>query len=1355
MTTLPPGREDPRTLGCQCDACPLGQLLRERNEWLPVASEDHDSSVVILAEAPGQEEVPEGRPLVGRSGQEVMRALNAVGVYRGDASYANTLRCFPGETRVSASGVQLGFRRWYAGELVTIQTRSGHKLTGTPNHPVFTEQGGVSLGVLKVGDHVLRRRGSDGVPAGDPDVQDAPATLDECFRTLSHLRTAAQWRGRQRVVDFHGDGRDGEVEVVGAHRELTNWLQALGTEELVQRRLPNADVTLPLLPSGDAALMELGGVQDTALGHRSACGSCECLSRLKGGSAHSETVALGSVPEGDSVLHQGAAHNAFVNIQAGGDGLQALPGKVHGENGLGIEDVPTLFPAESHRFGFGPQDPLCQQDAPNARLLGVQLAREFLDRFPSEVALDEIVHIDRRRWAGHVYDLQTEGGWFFAEGILVSNCRPPNNDWKLFHYRYVDKPNSRINAANKRIAKENRTRKERGLPLEPLKALIPQPLDCCRPQLLRQVERTPNIIAAGVTAYYALTGKRKSIRKIRGSFNDYWLMASTETGARYLTPAPEGWVPGNMQGVVFPLGSTFIKHVRILPTLHPAFVLRTPAWRPLFQGDVARFFRWMQGNLKWTPPKIFVAPDERFLRDFLWDPRIGFHTVDCETDGLNVLDLGWTREEQDQGFKWANATLAQRKGVWKPEYAATAKQREKTPLPKVAKVRCVQIGAPDGRCVVIPLRSVDGHTGMERWYPSPVTAARIVQILKDWLTDASRQKVGHNHLYFDNQMLKTEFGIEVQNVTDTMILFRGAASELRRDLYTLGTFLTDVPDWKTGGDDRNVSVRPRSDHELHVYGATDVHVTAAVAPPLVQMVHARGQAQAMFTDHSMSHIAREMYALGIGRVNEPKRAALEEELLEKVTKYRSEIQRLTTPDWNPRSLADLTNLFVEKWGLPILGETPTGEPSWDDATLRAYRQAGVLNPEQTALFDFLRGFRTADKILGTYVRPWRRWNDYRRTSTGKLVGGKVGPDGRLHAHFNVAAPKTGRISSSDPNCQNVIEFVRALLEPEDGHLFVGADYDQIELRIVAALARLAGYLGVFKADGDPHAVTSLLIYGEVFRECLELMLDHKPGSAVGGGMSQWEKFTKTGVPEKPTDARESALKFDATDPEKSFQRTARYLREHDGLSWPNEDAARKHVAKVHRLSKMYKQLRVFAKTFVYAVIYGGTANTVYQSVSAAEDPKTGKLLFPDMTLKEVRTAYNAFMNNAPELKIWWEQTWEFARRNGYVTECITGYRRDFPEFERNEILNLPVQGAAAKIMTLGMIRLRERVAPGQFGPKTGIVMQVHDFAMVEVPEAQADEMCDTVQSSLTMTFDQLAGVTCSAAAKKAANWMAA
>lgn len=1252
----------------------------------------------------------------------------------------------------------------------------------------------------------------------------------------------------------------------------------------------------------------------------------------------------------------------------------------------------------------------------------------------------------------------------YANALL---CQPPDNDWKLFHYRHVEKPNGRIARENSQIRKQNKERKAAGLSPIPLKPEIPTPIDCCKPQLDKQLRRAPNVLALGVTAYYAITGKRKSIRKIRGSFNDYWLMQSLETGQQYSVPATEGWKPGQPVALH---GSDvrFEGHLRIIPTLHPAFVLRAPAWRPVFQGDVARFFRWMRGELRWNPPRVVIAPDVEWLRQFLYRQDLEFHTVDCETDGLNVLDLGWTSAEQEEGLRWANATLAERRGPWRPEFSATPQQRAKTPLPHVAHMRCLQIGALDGTCVVVPIRSIDGRGGMERWYPAG-RGELIVQLLKGWLTDPSRTKVGHNHLYFDNRQIETEFGIQVQNCIDTMVLFRGAASELRRDLYTLGTYLTDVPDWKTGGDDRNVSVKPRSDHELHVYGATDVHVTAQVFPPLLNLVQQRGQMLAMEVDHRMVHIAREMYSLGLGRVNETKRATMEADMVAKVANFRKEIADVVgDPKWNVRSMADMTTLFVEDWGLPVLEVTATGEPSWDDATLRAYRQAKVLDDRQLKLVDLIRAFRTVDKQLGTYVRPWRRWNDYRRSSSGKLVGGKVGPDGRLHAQFNVTAPKTGRVSSSDPNCfdgetelltlecgwvrfselalrpdrdtlhvaqwsseggvefvrptawqhhrhegpmielknqqidllvtpdhrcllehrrtgegrvfpaqdypedwrqlhaghwrggpgldcdvplllavqadgaltptasgkwdlvfmfrkarkaqklrgvltaagvaytetqrnrgfafyvhrgqepvarvaellgaekafgpwllqmsraqadvfcddifcwdgspdrrsmyssstpgnaswaatilslsghrtkvreytppsgrpnwqtdctwgtdaslttniqrtevpwngsvycvsvpssyvlvrrngrtcvtgqcQNVIEFIRALVEPEDGHIFVGADYDQIELRIVAALASLSGYLGVFAQDGDPHAVTSLLIYAKVFEECLAVMLDRRPGTATDGQRSQWEKFKNTGVPEKPTDEREAALKFDATDPEKSFQRTARYLREHDGLSWSSEEEARKHVAAVHRLSKLYKQLRVFAKTFVYAVIYGGTANTVYQSVSAAEDPKTGKLLFPDMTLEDVRVSYNSFMRSAPELKLWWEQTWEFARRHGYVTEPITGYRRDFPEFERNEILNLPVQGSAAKIMSLGMIRLRERIAPGGMGPRTGIVAQVHDFAMAEVPAERGDETCESVQSALTMRFPQLRGLLFPASAKKAANWMAA
>ncbi len=1235
----------------------------------------------------------------------------------------------------------------------------------------------------------------------------------------------------------------------------------------------------------------------------------------------------------------------------------------------------------------------------------------------------------------------------FANAVA---CRPPGNEWRMFHAKYVDKPNSRITKENIKTGKENKLRKAQGLAPLPLKPLVPQPIDCCKPQLLQQIERTPNLIVAGVTAYYAITGKRKSIRKIRGSFNDYWLVANG-AGQRSVLPAVEGWKPGQDIGIE---GFTLVRHLRIVPTLHPAFVLRTPAWRPVFQSDLARFYRWMNGQLKWVAPEIVVAPTPAFLKWFLWNPEIEFHAVDVETDGLSVLDLGWKREDMLAGIQRVRETVAPDRMAHFEAHAAKVK------LPRPARLRCVQIGAPNGLAVVIPIRSIDGQGGMERWY-APADAAAVVELTKQFLTDPSRAKVGHNHLYFDNAMFKLEWDIEVQNLTDTMVLFRGAASELRRDLYTLGTIFTDVPDWKTGGDERNASVNPRSDRDLHVYGAIDVHVTAQVTPPLVAAVHVRGQAEAMKIDHAMSGIAREMKAIGIGRVNETKRRTLEDQLTEKVAKYRASMAKAAGPKWNPRSMADLTTLFCDDWGLQPLAETPTGDPSWDDATLRAYRQAKILTPEQLALIDDLRAFRTADKQLGTYVRPWRRWNDYRRTSTGRLVGGMVGPDGRLHGDYSVCAPKTGRISSSGPNCfdgetevltreagwvrfdvaaqnpgaytlaqwsehrgiefvhptawhrrdfhgkmvhlknqhidllvtpdhrcllqnrkrgnlqvftareykedwkqlqagvyaggpgldcniplllavqadgsliptesgkwdltfafkkarkieqlrvvlsaagvdyseseprkgvtafyiprgqdavarvadlldpgrvgmkcfgpwllemsrgqmdqfleqvflwdglaargtmysssvpgntdwvqiiltlsnqrakvrvypspwsglpnwqtdnvgynfslttniersevpwngpvycvsvpssyivvrrngrasitgqcQNVIDSIRALVEPEEGHVYAAADYDQIELRLVAAIAGLQGYLKVFARDGaDPHAVTAILIYGKTFEAALQAVLNPK----------QWAEFKATGIPDKPTDERERALKLDDTDPEGSFRRGLALLRE-EGQSFASEQAARDAVAKIQRLAKVYKQLRVFAKTFVYAVIYGGTANTVYESVSAAEDPKTGKLLFPDMTIAEVRAAYNSFMTNAPELKGWWEATWEFARRNGYVAEPLTGYRRDFPEFERNEILNLPVQGAAAKIMGKGMIRLRARIAPGQFGPNTGIVAQVHDFGMAEVPEARGAWACEQIRESFTMVFPQLKNMPFPATPKTAPNWMAA
>lgn len=264
--------------------------------------------------------------------------------------------------------------------------------------------------------------------------------------------------------------------------------------------------------------------------------------------------------------------------------------------------------------------------------------------------------------------------------------------------------------------------------------------------------------------------------------------------------------------------------------------------------------------------------------------------------------------------------------------------------------------------------------------------------------------------------------------------------------------------------------------------------------------------------------------------------------------------------------------------------------------------------------------------------------------------------------------------------QNWRKRLRRMIRPRPGHLFVMADYDQIELRVMSAAAQVVAYLRVF-ADpkGDPHAVTALLVYGAVFER--ELKIYQETGTKT-------ERFTA---------------------------------------------------------------LRRFAKTFVYAVLYGGTAKTVYDNVSKAVDDD-GNLLFPGMTFAQVEAAVNAWMRNAKEIPSWWKHTWKLCEDLGYVEEPIMGRRRHMPAFLRNEALNMPIQAAAGIVMSKGLVRLREAIPP-DFAEQTGIVNQMHDAATAEVPEARAEEFAQITTEALTLEFpDKLPNVVFSAKGEVAIDW---
>lgn len=274
--------------------------------------------------------------------------------------------CFPGGVQVSApTGVSASDSRWYEGELVVIRTASGQELPVTPNHPVLTPEGWVAAGALKVGDSVLRhgarsQRVHDGV---GPHDQQVPASIGEVHRALLEASPVPAVRVPASPEQFHGDGFDSEVEVVFADRLLTGGkLPQLG----------DGFHDVPLVVGGPTLSPLLSGGPPLQIGL---------------GAFHAPDGVVGSRSVGGSDLGRGCGHPA--------------------PHGLAGSD---LSPASDEPVTDGGLT-----DAVDGRKLALSLA--------GQVTTDDVVDIGRREFAGHVFNLQTGGGWYVAESILVSNCR--------------------------------------------------------------------------------------------------------------------------------------------------------------------------------------------------------------------------------------------------------------------------------------------------------------------------------------------------------------------------------------------------------------------------------------------------------------------------------------------------------------------------------------------------------------------------------------------------------------------------------------------------------------------------------------------------------------------------------------------------------------------------------------------------------------------------------------------------------------------------------------------------------------------------------------------------------------------
>jgi DNA polymerase-1 len=313
-------------------------------------------------------------------------------------------------------------------------------------------------------------------------------------------------------------------------------------------------------------------------------------------------------------------------------------------------------------------------------------------------------------------------------------------------------------------------------------------------------------------------------------------------------------------------------------------------------------------------------------------------------------------------------------------------------------------------------------------------------------------------------------------------------------------------------------------------------------------------------------------------------------------------------EFNINSNPQLRTVLFDERGLPVKKKTATG-PSTDASVLQELAEEGHVLPT------LLMEYREIFKLEGTYIDALPR-----------LVHPR---DHRLHTSYNQTVAATGRLSSSDPNLQNIPSRrelgreIRRGFVPRTGWRLLSADYSQIELRLLAHLSGDPAFVSAFRAGGDIHKQTAAIIFGV-------------PVTDVTG------------------------------------------------------------------------EMRARAKTINFATIYGQGAHALSRQLRISN--------------AEAKAFIDTYFERFAGVKAFLDQCVVEARQKGYV-ETLFKRRRYIPELkERNFNIrafgervaaNAPIQGSAADLIKMAMIRVHEALAREQLAAR--MLLQVHDELVFELP----------------------------------------
>jgi DNA polymerase-1 len=512
----------------------------------------------------------------------------------------------------------------------------------------------------------------------------------------------------------------------------------------------------------------------------------------------------------------------------------------------------------------------------------------------------------------------------------------------------------------------------------------------------------------------------------------------------------------------------------------------------------------------------------------------------------------------------------------------------------------------------------------------------VLEKLGPMLEDEFIAKYAHNSKY--DLTVLVRHGVQVRGLSFDTMIAEWLADPGSRNLglknlawARLGVEMKPITDL-IGSGKGQLTMAQVPIAQVASYAAADVDMTHRLVRVLEPELREK-ELWPLFTEVEMPlvPVLAEMEMMGV-KLDVKYLGEMSRQLYGQLVDLEREIQEMVGYPFNVNSTQQLSDALFIKLGLSAQGvrKTESGHYSTSADVLERLRG-------QHPVVELILEHRELAKLKSTYV-----------DALPQLVNKNTG---RVHTSYNQTGTVTGRLSSSDPNLQNIPirtevgREVRRAFVAEGGSVLLAADYSQVELRILAHISQDKGLLDAFRRGEDIHASTAATVLG---------------------------------VP----------------------------------------------------IEEVTPEMRRFAKTVNFGITYGMSGYGMAQRTGLSQEES-------DRFIKEYFAKY-------PRVKAYLDETKRKARDVGYV-ETLLGRRRYFPELKSGSqahqnvraaaqrmAINAPIQGSAADIIKIAMIRLHRALK--ERGLKSGMTLQVHDELVLEVPEGELDVVASLVKSIMEGAF---------------------